>query len=93
MPLRVRFHPDALLELKDGAAFYGERFVAQVGDALSLIAELPRTWPLWPGRPDLHRRVLTKVPYAIVYTVGRGSVFIIAVEHTKRRPEYWLTRL
>lgn len=25
MPLPVRFHPDALLELKDGAAFYGDR--------------------------------------------------------------------
>jgi hypothetical protein len=46
MPLPVRFHPDALLELKDGAAFYGERFVTQVDDALSLIAEMPRTWPL-----------------------------------------------
>ena len=90
--LPVRFHPEALLELKDGASFYGDRFVAEVDAALALIAEMPRTWPMWRGRTDLHRRVLKKVPYAIVYSVA-ASIFVVAVEHTKRRPGYWLGRL
>jgi hypothetical protein len=34
MPLPVRFHPDALLELKDGAAFYS----AQSAIFLALVA-------------------------------------------------------
>jgi toxin ParE1/3/4 len=93
MPLLIRFHPEALLELKDGASFYGERFVDQVGDALALIAEMPHTWPMWPGRTDLHRRVVKKVPYAIVYAIDRTSIFVVAVEHTKRRPGYWLGRI
>lgn len=88
-----RVPPEALLELKDGASFYGERFVAEVGDALALIAEMPGTWPRLRGRADLHRRVLKKVPYAIVYAIDRGAIFIVAVEHTRRRPGYWLTRL
>jgi plasmid stabilization system protein ParE len=93
MPPPVQFHPDALLELMDGAGFYGELFLTQVDDALALITEMPRAWPVWPGRPNLHRRVLQKVPYAIVYTVDQGSVFVVAVEHTRRRPGYWLTRI
>jgi plasmid stabilization system protein ParE len=48
---------------------------------------------VWPGRENLHRRVLNKVPYAIVYAVARGAIFVVAVEHTKRRPGYWLARL
>ncbi len=92
MLLPVRFHPEALLELKDGAGFYGERFVAEVDGALALIAEMPHTWPMWRERTDLHRRVLKKVPYAIVYAVT-ASIFVVAVEHTKRRPGYWLGRL
>lgn len=78
MLLPIRFHPEALLELKDGASFYGERFVAQVDEPLTLIGEMPHTWPIWPGRADLHRRVLKKVPYAIVYAVDRMSIFVVA---------------
>jgi toxin ParE1/3/4 len=89
----VRFHPEALLELTDGASFYGERFTTLVGHAIALIAEMPRTWPVWPGRPGMHRRVLTKLPYAIVYAIEEETIFVVAVEHTKRRPGYWLSRL
>lgn len=48
MPLLIRFHPEALLELKDGASFYGERFVDQIHDALALIAEMPHAWSSLP---------------------------------------------
>lgn len=47
----------------------------ELDDALSLIAETPRTWPLWPGRPNMHRRVLTKIHtrLSIPLREGRSS--------------------
>jgi toxin ParE1/3/4 len=91
--LPVRFHPEAQREFVDGASFYGERFVQLLEKALALILEMPRTWPTWPGRPHVHRHVVPKLPYAIIYSIAQDSIFVIAVEHTRRRPGYWLTRL
>ena len=89
----VRLHSEALRELVDGASFYGERFASLIEDALALVVEMPHAWPTWPGQPSIRRRVLTKLPYAIVYSIHEDSIFVIAVEHTRRRPGYWLTRL
>jgi len=64
-----------------------------INDALEQIVKLPHAWPVWPGRPGMHRRVVTKLPCTIVYSIERGTIFVIPVEHTKRRPGYWLARL
>jgi toxin ParE1/3/4 len=100
MPSRVRFHPEALAEFVAAAAYYGERsqsvglaFVNRVNDGITLIAELPHIAPTWPGRPSVRRRVLPTFPYAIIYTIEPDEIAIIAIEHTKRRPGYWLQRL
>ena len=89
----IRFHPEAEREFLDGARVYGERFVRSLDAVLALIVEMPHVWPTWPGCPHIHRRVVTKLPYAIVYSIDQNSIFVIAVEHTRRRPGYWLTRL
>ena len=89
----VRLHAEALRELVDGSSFHGERFTRLIENALALVVEMPRAWPTWPGRPHIHRRVVTKLPYAIIYSIHQDSIFVIAVEHTRRRPGYWLTRL
>lgn len=89
----VRFHREALREFIDGASFYGERFVPLIEYALALIVEMPHTWPTLPGHPSIHRRVVAKLAYAIIYSIDQDSIFVIAVEHTRRRPGYWLTRL
>jgi plasmid stabilization system protein ParE len=93
MGLPVRFHPEALLELNDAASSYGERLVGRLEATIERISEMPHVWPLWPGRADVHRRVLTRWPYAVIYTVEPQMILIIAIEHHKRRPGYWLTRL
>jgi toxin ParE1/3/4 len=96
----VRLHDEADAEFIDAALFYAERspdvsdaFISAVEEALDQIARMPRSAPAWPGRPDVRRRVLTRYPYAIVYLLERDEIFIVAVEHVKRRPGYWLGRL
>ncbi len=100
MALRVRFHPEAEAELTEAASFYGERalsigesFAQLVRMGLARIAENPRLAAVWPDRPEIRRWVLSRFPYAIVYSIEAEAVLIIAIEHVKRRPGYWLARL
>jgi plasmid stabilization system protein ParE len=100
MPLPARFHPEALAELVDAAGYYGARstlvgeaFVEAIDEALARIAEMPRAAPTWPGRPEVRRRVLARFSYAIVYAIEPEAIFVIAIEHTSRRPGYWIDRL
>lgn len=95
-----RFHPKALAEYEAAAAWYGDRasdaarrFVTHVEDAIAVIRELPRAWPLWPGYDDVRARVLRRLPYTIVYLVTVGEIVVMAVAHQRRRPGYWVDRL
>jgi toxin ParE1/3/4 len=54
---------------------------------------MPHTWPTWPGYPNIHRRVVKELPYAIIYSIDPDSIFVIAVEHMRRCPGYWPSRL
>ncbi len=69
-------------------------FVSVVNAALEQIQQMPWSAPAWPGHPHLRRRVLPKYPYAVVYMVVEpAEIIVVAVEHMKRRPGYWLGRV
>lgn len=97
----LRFEEEADAELLEAGQYYAERsakaaadFAAAVEAALMQIRQMPWSAPAWPGRPDLRRRVLTRFPYAIVYMVVESAeIVVVAVEHVKRRPGYWLGRV
>jgi toxin ParE1/3/4 len=96
----VRFHDEALVELHDAALYYDDRsslvsasFLDALDEAKALIAAMPGAAPACQGQPTVRRRVLTRYPFALVYIVEPAEIVIIAVEHLKRRPGYWLGRL
>ncbi len=100
MTARVRFHPEASIELVAAATYYDERspsiglvFLNKINESISLVSELPHIAPTWPGRPGVRRRVLSTFPYAVIYTIEPDGIVIIAIEHTSRRPGYWQQRL
>jgi plasmid stabilization system protein ParE len=93
----VRVLPEARRELRDAADYYeqeqiglGRRLWHEVAEHvawLRLHADVPRL------RAGGYRRVNLRVfPYYIAY-VTRGEVlWILAIAHTHRRPEYWIDR-
>lgn len=97
----LRFDEEADAELLEAGQYYAERspraavdFASVVNAALEQIRQMPWSAPAWPERPDLRRRVLAKYPYAIVYMVVEpAEIIVVAVEHVKRRPGYWLGRV
>jgi len=91
------FHKEALAEYLAAARYYDERdprvalrFVDAVEDAVRRIVAAPQRWRIVE---DDIRRCLTHVfPYAILYTVERDRVLVLAVMHCSREPGYWKKR-
>ena len=89
---------EAEVELWEAVAYYEERaaglgldLAAEFERSIQAICESPKRWPL---RKDGTRRYLTRrFPFVIVYTYHRDHMWIIAIAHCKRRPEYWTDRI
>jgi toxin ParE1/3/4 len=95
----VRFHRAAQAELDRAFAWYQERnpevaqrFVVEVRNKAKLVAEAPERWPVVRG--TTRRLTLDEFPFSIVYRhrAAERLVWIVAVAHQRRRPDYWRGR-
>ena len=96
--MRVKFHPDARVEVREARNWYSERsplsaiaFAHAVDNAVSRIVEAPTQYPLAEHRT--RKLVLQRFPFNIFYLPGESEVVIVAVAHQKRRPGYWSSRV
>jgi hypothetical protein len=94
----VTFHPEAAEELFEAAEFYesrseglGGRFLDDVVQGLTLIAETPPRWPVLSGH--IRRYLLRPFPYGLLYRELPQQVLVVAVMHLHREPGYWKSRL
>jgi len=95
---QARLHPAAEQELDEVATFYdlegpglGQAFIddfERVGEQVRL---LPSSSPIAPG--PARRKLLTRFPYALIYSIVEDDVFVLAVAHGRGRPFYWQDRL
>ena len=96
--MRYEFHSDALAEYEDAARYYAGcqdglefRFIGAIEHAIHQILEAPDRWRIL--EEDV-RWCLTRVfPFAVLYTIERDYVLIIAVMHCQREPGYWRERI
>ena len=66
-------------------------FYSEVEAAIGLIENYP---DLWTEIDDNIRRCLVRrFPFAILYSKEAERLFIYAIMHTKREPNYWRNRL
>jgi toxin ParE1/3/4 len=96
--MNYKFHPDALDEYREAALWYSNRertvalrFTTSIEEAIGRIVENPERWRVI--EEDV-RRCLTHIfPFAILYTIERDFILIVAVMHWSREPGYWRDRL
>ncbi len=95
---RILIHSEAKAELGEAVAYY-ERQKAGLGlDLLSVVQhvlqEIRRNPAL--GAPykntEFRHYLVRRFPYVIFYLELDDVVWIIAVAHGKRRPDYWRRR-
>ena len=87
-------------ELTDAIRWYEQQrpgLGAELFDAISETIDLIRTHPDigTPRATRLPSRQLrvNRFPFHIVYRIRENDIYIVAVAHTSRRPDYWKGRL
>ncbi len=95
--MKILFSAYAKRELEDAAHYLGlefeglgEIFKSDVRSAAERIARHPVAWPIERG--DIRKCLLHKFPYKLLYSIEDDHVFIIAVAHQHRKPDYWIDR-
>jgi toxin ParE1/3/4 len=94
----IVFHPNAEQELEEAIARYeaqrtglGLALSAEVESAVGMIQNHPGMHPQHK-ETDYRKCVLRRFPYNIFYREREDSIWIIAVAHQKRKPDYWARR-
>ena len=92
------FHPDALSELEATAQYYAKRqpglemrFILNIETTIQRICDSPHSWKIIAS--DVRRCLVHVFPYAVLYSIEREHILIIAVMHCSREPGYWRHRL
>jgi toxin ParE1/3/4 len=92
----VAYHPAAQAELRRTVRRYeqeraglGLAFLTAVGESEAFVGAYPDAGaPLGVNR----RQIVRRFPYTLIYRREEERVFILAVAHTRRRPDYWHNR-
>lgn len=74
--------------LEHQQAGLGERFKRDVREASLLIAKAPLLFPV--ELEDVRRYVMNRFSYTLRYVVRGEVIWILAVSHQHRRPDYWV---
>lgn len=85
-------------EFAESVAYYeskepglGSRFRNEVAEAVERISRDPE---LARSRPKGYRRVnLHAFPHYIAYVIRGDTIWIVAIAHGYRRPEFWIGRI
>ncbi len=94
----IRFAEFAVFELNDAHDWYehqqqglGKRFKRDVREAVRRVASNPALFPL--EAEEVRRYVMTRFPYVLRYVLRGKEIWVIAVSHQHRSPDYWVQRV
>lgn len=93
----IIFHPEARAEANESVEFYeahleklGLRFLTALEETARRICANPEAGaPLAGG---FRRRIVSGFPFNLIYRVWEDYIYLVAVAHHRRRPEYWRDR-
>lgn len=93
----VYFHPEVARDIRESFVWYesqakglGDDFINELESAYETIAGLPGVWPLF--KKGYRRYILTRFPFAVIYRQSYEKIYVVAVMHQSRKPDYWLKR-
>jgi len=88
------FNELAYAELEDSADYYelqvdglGIIFKEEILKGLKSIKQHPDAWPVENG--DIRKFILYKFPYKILYSIEPDCIYILAIAHFHRKPQYY----
>ena len=95
--MNFSFHPEAAAEFLAAIDHYearevglGQDFSIEIFASVQRIVGFPLVWPVLGG--DVRRCLTNRFPYGVLYSVEPDEIFILAVMHLHRDPDYWRDR-
>jgi len=95
--VRVVLAHEARQEFEAAVRYYnrqvlglGTEMRAEVRAALRRVIAWPLACPIERG--DIRRLILSRFPYKLLYAVEADHIYLIAVAHLHRMPDYWVDR-
>ena len=95
--MKYSFHPYAKTELNKAIDYYeafqpglGLEFAKECYLTIYRIIKYPKAWA--PLSKNTRRCLTNRFPYGIIYQILEKEVFIIAVMHLNKKPNYWKER-
>ena len=96
--MKYTFHPHSRKELDGAVAHYdslspetGESFLEEISESISRILDFPEAWTKIRG--EVRRCRVSRFPYGVLYEIEGSHIFILAVMHLHRPPNYWIERI
>ena len=95
--MKYTFHPHAEKELEEIESYYYEiseelvsRFRGEIKTTVSRILTFPNAWQ--PLSRVNRRCQLNDFPFGIIYRLESNAIYVLAVAHLHRKPDYWMYR-
>ena len=92
------FHPEAKKEVLVSIEYYEEKahglgidFSIEIYSTIQKIIEFPNAWSILDI--DIHRCLLKRFPFGIIYSVYKEQIYILAVMNLHKDPDYWKDRI
>ena len=96
--MKIEFIEPALIELDDAIEYYnvqsfglGNKFLEEVLANTRYISKYPSAWPKFTEHS--YKMTMRKFPYNLIFTKRENVIYILAVAHYHRKPEYWIERM
>lgn len=95
--MRVLLAHEARLEFEAAERYYdrqvtglGSQLREEVREALQRLQHWPLAFPIERG--DIRRVTLARFPYKLLYAIEPDGIYVIAIAHQHRKPDYWVGR-
>jgi len=96
--MSISFHSEADEEFLAAVVYYddcepglGLDFAREVLATVQNALDYPEMWP--EIEPEIRRCLVHRFPYGVLYSLESRGIFILAVMHLHRDPDYWKDRL
>ena len=96
--MNYAFHSEAETEFKHAIDYYescskglGYDFAVEVYSTIEQIVAYPKAWMIL--EEEVRRCQTRRFPYGVLYTQEPDGIFILAVMHLHRNPDYWKHRV
>ena len=95
--MEVIYASGVLEEVSESANYYeeeveglGKTFLEKVQSAVQNIKRNPLMYRIIQG--NYRRHLLARFPFAVIYRIENQKIYVLAVMHLKRSPNYWRSR-